>query len=604
VSITIVNALLLALASQLSAVEIGAKAYMDDVKFLASPSLKGRATGSPELERAAKYIAKEFEKAKLQPLNGSSYLQPFDVSVDAELGSGNRFEYVFENTRHSLRLQQEFVPFSFSGTGKISAPVVFAGYGITAREYNYDDYAGIDVKGKAVLVLRHEPQEYDAKSVFAGRVYTEHSQLFSKAVNAKLHGAAAVIFITDTASHSNTDDALEKFGKSVSPSNPGIPFLHLKAEVAERWLEAAGRNLKSVQEEIDKDLRPRSFPLSDQLLVEGEVDVRRSLKTVHNVAGYLPGLTEEYVVVGAHYDHLGLGEQFSLAPSMAGKVHPGADDNASGTAAVLALARWFSNQPRLKRGIVFLAFAGEELGLLGSSYFVNHPALPLSQAVGMINMDMIGRVRDSKVYVGGTGTGTGLAELLEEVRKPYKLKLDVSEQGGYGSSDHTSFTTKQVPVLFFFSGLHGDYHKPSDTWEKIEADAAAQLVGLIGDLTERLASRPERSKYIRVEPKNPHAAGGSTGSSSGGYGPYFGSIPDFAEPPTGVRFADVRTGSPAEKAGLLAGDILVAFGGNKIQNLYDFTYALRSKKPGEEVAVEVLRGGKPHHAKVLLTERK
>jgi hypothetical protein len=326
---------------------------------------------------------------------------------------------------------------------------------------------------------------------------------------------------------------------------------------------------------------------------------------VHNVGAYLPGETSEYVIVGAHYDHLGLGEQFSMAPSMAGTVHPGADDNASGTAGVMELAHWFSREPKHARGILFLTFAGEELGLLGSNYYANHPVLPLEQAVAMINMDMIGRIRDHKVYVGGVGTGTTFAGLLKEVGPHHDFETDVTERSGYGSSDHTSFTAKQVPILFFFSGLHADYHKPSDTWDKIDAPAAVRLLDLVADVMDHLRDAPGRPQFVRVAETQPPAdpAASHTGKASG-YGPDFGSIPDFTELPNGVRFADIRPGSPAAKAGLRAGDILTEFDGKRIQNLYDFTYALRAKQPGQEVLVKVLRGDQTIEAKVLLTARK
>ncbi len=379
--------------------------------------------------------------------------------------------------------------------------------------------------------------------------------------------------------------------------------MQVKAETASKWLAQAGKPLEQIEAGIDKDLKPESFNLPGSLTVDMDVDVEREVKTVHNVGGYLPGATDEYVIIGAHYDHLGLGEQFSLAPSLAGTVHPGADDNASGTAGVLELARWFTEEPKHKRGILFLTFAGEELGLLGSSYYVNHPELPLDKAVAMVNLDMIGRMRENKVYVGGVGSGTGLQSLVKELVPRHGLEADISEKAGYGSSDHTSFTTKQVPVLFFFSGLHADYHKPSDTWDKIDAPAAIKLLGLVEDAMEHLASDPGRPQFVRVVEPQPH--GDVAGSSSkSGYGPDFGSIPDFTEIPEGVRFADIRPGSPASKAGLKAGDILTEFDGKPIQNLYDFTYALRAKKPGQEVLVKVIRQGQKIEAKVLLTERR
>ncbi len=375
----------------------------------------------------------------------------------------------------------------------------------------------------------------------------------------------------------------------------------MKAVDAEAWMKAEGRDLREIEAGIDKDLQPRSFAMA-KLNVDLSVDIQHDTRTVHNVEAYLPGSTSEYVVIGAHYDHLGLGDEHSLAPSQIGQIHPGADDNASGTAGVIELARYFSKQPKPKRGILFLTFAGEELGLLGSSWYVNHPLLPLSDAVAMINMDMIGRIRDGKVYVNGTGTGSTLAKLIADTKPPDGFHFDLSENLGYGGSDHMSFTIKSVPVLFFFSGLHGDYHKPSDTADKINAVDAAKLLAYVAEVEQRLSEAPDRSQFIRVaEPQEP--VSGAAGSGSG-YGPNFGSIPDFDEPPKGVRFADVRDGTPAAKAGLKAGDILIEFDGKEIGNLYDFTYALRAHKPGDEVLVKVLRGSQTIEAKVLLTERR
>jgi len=598
--------LLAVLSGGLFAAELSPTEYIGYVKYLASEDMRGRETGSPELEKAAAYIRDQFRSMHLKPLSGDSYYQDFEVTTSARLGQQNQLTYTLNRQKKALKFQQDFVPLNVSSAGKVSGEVVFVGYGITAPEYNYDDYAGLDVKDKIVLVLRHEPQEFDDKSVFEGKVYTAHSQIFAKASNAKIHGAKALLMVNDVAAHPDDGDKLEKFGTTAGPANGGIEFAQVKAEVAANWMESAGKNLAAIEAAIDKDLHPQSFAFPASLAVEVNVDIRREVKTVHNVGAYLPGDTDEYVILGAHYDHLGLGEQFSLAPSLAGTVHPGADDNASGTAGVIELANWFSHEPKHKRGILFLTFAGEELGLLGSSYYVNHPILPLANAVAMINMDMIGRIRDRKIYVGGVGTGTTFAELLKEVGQHHEFQADATERGGYGSSDHTSFTTKQVPVLFFFSGLHADYHKPSDTWDKIDAPDAVQLLDMIADVMDHLTDGTPRPQYVRVvDPENPHGevASHSSGTVSG-YGPDFGSIPDFTEIPNGVRFADIRPGSPAAKAGFKGGDILIEFDGKKIQNLYDFTYALRAEKPGQEVLVKVLRGDQTIEAKVLLTERK
>jgi hypothetical protein len=598
------SAFLLAAAS--GDATFSAERYLSHIKFLASPEMKGRDSGSPELEKAAQYIAARFKADGLKTLDGKSYLQAFDVTTSAKLGKTNRFDFTAGGTTESLPTGKEFVPINFSSRGKATGSVVFAGYGITAPEYNYDDYAGVDVHGKFVVVLKHEPQEFDDKSVFDGKVYTDHAQPYSKAANARKHGAAGVILVWDRVNHESERDSkeeIEPFGGTNGPTDAGILFVQVKESVVESWVRGAGKDLTEIEKAINADVKPRSFAIPG-VEVRENVDVERVVKTVHNVVGYLPGQTDEYLIIGAHYDHLGLGGPYSLAPSLNGTVHPGADDNASGTSGVIELARHFAALPKPKRGIVFMTFAGEELGLLGSEYYAEHPELPLDKAVAMINMDMIGRVRDGKLYIGGAGTGTTLRQDLDALTPHFpQLHVDYSDNSGYGSSDHTSFTVKQVPVLFFFSGLHADYHKPSDTWDKIDAKAGIQVVELVADVADRLDSDAVRPQYVRVQEKeNAHA--GVAGGSGSGYGPYFGSIPDFAEPPRGVRFADITPGSPSDKAGLKAGDILVKFGSDAINNLYDFTYALRAHKAGEEVEVEVLRGDKSLTAKVLLTERK
>jgi Peptidase family M28/PDZ domain/PA domain len=572
--------------------------YLSDVKYLASAELKGRATGSPELEKAAAFIAGKFREFGLKPVPGNVFLQPFPVTTDATLGKLNRLEVRDNGRVTALRLQDDFVPFNYSAAVKLNAPVVFAGYGITAPEFHYDDYAGLDVKGKFVLVLRHEPQENDEHSVFAGKALTAHAQFVNKAANAKMHGAAGLILIDDHANHPTEPWELQKFGSTAGPLDAGIAILQVKEERIDNWFHEAGKNLDEVEAAIDKDLRPQSFALPDSIHVDAAVDIARVVKTVHNVAAYVPGETDEYVIIGAHYDHLGMGGQFSLTPTVTA-IHPGADDNASGTAGVIELARWYSKQPKQKRGILFLTFAGEEMGLLGSAYYAEHPELPIKKAVAMINMDMIGRIREGKVYIGGGATGTGLRPLLEKLTPKYPMKFDFSEGPESGSSDHTSFTSVQVPALFFFSGLHSDYHKPSDTWDKIDAQDAAALLSLVAEVADSLRAAPTRPEFVHVAPQTPPLGGGS----GSGYGPSFGSVPDFGEGIKGVKFADVREGTPAFKAGFKAGDIMIEFDGKKIDNLYDFTYALQAKKPGDEVIVKVMRGDQLVEAKVLLTKR-
>jgi aminopeptidase YwaD len=576
---------------------------LNDIKTLSAPEMEGRGAGTKGLARAADLIVKRYKELKISPSGTHGYLQPFTLITGAKLKSDNRFVVINGDRKKDLKTNHDFVPFSFSSSGQVEGSVVFAGYGVTAEEYQYDDYANVDVKDKIVVVLRYEPTAFAAKSGEQG--LTHHSQMITKAINARNHGARAIVLVNGKLGDGE-EDLLTRFGSVSGPENIGIMFVQVKNDVAEGWLEAAAKSLKEAQDQINASTKPASLALPGSLHLSMKVDIETTRATVNNILAYLPGQTDEYVIVGAHYDHLGRGNFDSLAPSQVGQIHPGADDNASGTAGVLELARLLAPQRgQLKRGVLFMDFAGEELGLLGSGEWVKEPTRPLEKAVAMINMDMIGRIKDDKVYIGGVGTGSTFKPLLEQVEKEqaqkgpaFKIEYSAS---GYSSSDHTSFVTKKIPVLFFFSGLHSDYHKPSDTWVKINAPSAARLLDLIANVTVRLANAnaEETPKFQTVVEQKPPGGGGGAG-----YGPYFGSIPDFGEIPNGVRFADVKPGSPAAKAGLKAGDILIQFGDKPIKNLYDFTDALRRSKIGDVVEVKVLRDGQPVTASVKLEQRK
>jgi len=592
----------LALAAISQAAEISSDRYLAHIKYLASDELRGRLTGSPELEKAATYIAHQFHSAGLKSIGGT-YMQAFSVTAHTALGTDNKLNLVVDQRVRELREERDFLPLNLSTNGETQGPIVFAGYGITAPEYHYDDYAKIDPQGKVVLILRHEPQEADEKSVFAGKKYTLHSELASKVANAKLHGAAAILLVNDLPNHPGDDDRLDPFVPAMGTEDYGLPVVQLTAKWANELLATSHKDVASLITTIDTDLKPQSFDLPGENAARMSVNITIEKRQVHNIVGYWPGQTNEFIIIGAHYDHLGLGYEHSLAPSQAGTVHPGADDNASGTAGVIELARAIAHSGKHKRGFLFLCFAGEEEGLLGSAYFANHPLEPLSAAAAMINMDMIGRLRNHKVYVGGVSSADAFKPIIEKAAKDYGLDDDLTGSGVDGSSDHTSFLVKGIPTLFFFSGLHSDYHKPSDTWDKINADDAVKLLDEIDEIALTLADASERPTFIREH--TPDILNGEINSSSktSGYGPYFGSIPDFGGPPKGVKFSDVRDGSPAAKAGFKAGDVMIEFDGKKIDNLYDFTYALRAHKPGDTVKVKVLRDDKPVEADVLLTKR-
>ncbi len=570
--------------------------YLDDVKELTAPSMEGRGDGTKGLTRSAHMLEKRYRELGLQPAGSDSFFQPFSVITGAKLRSHNRLTIENGQQKQDLKLNQDFVPFSFSAAGSISAPVVFAGYGASAEEFGYDDYAGIEVKDKIVVLLRYEPAGFAEKSGHTG--FTRHSQLITKAINARNHGAKAVVLVNGKLGDGE-EDLLTRFGSVSGPENTGIVLVQVKNDVADTWFRSAGKSLADVQAQINHSTKPQSFAFPDLLHMSVHVDIETTRATVNNVLAYLPGRSDEYVIIGAHYDHLGRGNYDSLAPSQIGQIHPGADDNASGTAGVLELARLFAPlKGQLPRGILFASFAGEELGLLGSAHWVQQPTLPLDKAVAMLNMDMIGRIKDDKVFIGGVGTGSTLKPALEQAQQNSNFKIEYSP-GGYSASDHTSFVTKHIPVLFFFSGLHSDYHKPSDTWDKINSQSAAQLVDVVGRTALQLDSASDRPAFIAVVEDKPLAGG-----SGGGYGPYFGSIPDFGQVENGVKFSDVKPASPAEKAGLKAGDILVQFGDKPIKNLYDFTDALRRSKVGDVVDVTVMRDGKPVKASVKLEQRK
>jgi len=582
---------------------LSAPQYFKHVEFLASDELKGRGNGTPELQRASEYIANYFNTLGLKPAGDKgTFFQSFQITTGTSYGPRNALTI----DKRKLAMDADFEPLSISLPAQIDGPIVFAGYGITAPDLQWDDYSGLDVKGKVVLVLRHEPQEMDPNSRFDGKEMTAHATFMNKAINARQHGARAVLFITDPNNHPEDKDAMSPMMRDIGDENSGIAAFRVTRSAVAPLFERVGKSIGGIQKEMDVALKPQSFDLKASVRLV--MDISRIRKTVRNVIAALPGsdaaLKDEWVVVGAHYDHLGLGDEHSLAPSQIGQIHHGADDNASGTAGVMEFARLASTQKhRFKRSILFMAFAGEENGLLGSNYFVNHSTVPLSSITGMINMDMIGRVTNNHINVLGVGTSPEFKSWIEDFNKSVGLQINFSASGHDGS-DHISFNGKHIPILFFFSGLHADYHRPSDTSDKINSEGAISILALVARSAERLANISTRPQYTEVPDERPENAGIASTSAGGGYGPYFGSVPDFRDDIKGVLFADVRADSPAGKAGLKAGDTLVEFGGQSITNLYDFTYALGSKKAGDVVAVVVQRNGQPLKVNVTLEERK
>jgi hypothetical protein len=575
---------------------------LEIVTTLAAPEMEGRATGSPGMERAAGYIAHEFERVGLEPGgDGGSYVQAFDVVIGIRLGEGNRLSVGDGSGGREYLAGQDFTPFSFSDSGQAEGEVAFAGYGITAPELGYDDYARLDVDGRIVLLLSGEPRERDPDSPFRRPEAYRYTEVRYKVLNAREHGARGVILVTNPLAHEGEPEHLFAIQGITSSSQNGILAINALRRVAEDILAGSGRTLREVQTAIDHDLSPQSFLLAGR---HAGVAVRLIYEhgRAWNVIGLLPGtdsaLRSQAVVVGAHYDHLGHGGETSLAPSRFGEIHPGADDNASGVAGVIGLARMFAAAGGARRTLVFVAFAGEEMGLLGSTQYIKSPPVPLEQSEAMLNMDMIGRLRADTLYIFGVATGKEFRGALEAANQEEGLQLRFSGDG-FGPSDHTPFYGQGRPVLFFFTGPHQDYHRPSDTPDKINAPGLARVVRLVAGVLRRIADGDTAITFARVASSTPPQARG-TGT---GYGPYFGMIPEFGEPDDGVKLGGVRGGSPAEKAGLQSGDLILRFDGKKVRNLEDFVFILRGKRAGDRVEVVYRRGAEVRTTSAVLEAR-
>jgi hypothetical protein len=573
------------------------------VEYLASEELQGRLIGTPGIDLAADYIADTFGKLKLKTLPGlEDYFQPFSMVTSVVPDPSTSLAW--KDVRAALKT--DFQPVSFSGEGSFDAPVVFVGYGISSKKNQYDDYAGIDVKGKVVLALRYEPHDEHGKSRFNDGKdgWSTSAALASKAQAAIDHGAAAVLLVNPPTYHEG--DELMAFARNIPVEKVSIPFIQIKQALANRLLKMGGgaNDLEQLQARIDMHAKPNSFALGD-VPIKGDVKLKRNETKVKNVAAMLPGSgahADEYVVIGAHYDHLGRGGPGSLAP-FSKSIHPGADDNASGTAAMLAMADHFAHSGPEPRSLIFIAFTAEEEGLIGSKYFVDHPPVPLAKIAAMLNLDMVGRVRNEKLSIGGAGTAASLESVVDNAAKDQPLKLQNYGKGGMGPSDHMSFALKKIPVVFFFSGLHLDYHRPTDVAEKVNFQGIDEVVNLGTRVVGGMARMPHE-KYVGSFDFGGMAHAGLSGQSSGAT---LGVVPDYTEGDTsikGVKITGTVPGSPADTAGLRENDIVVQLGDSRIDTLVDLSNALAKNKPGDKVRLVILRGQQKIESDVVLGQRK
>jgi aminopeptidase YwaD len=570
---------------------------------LSADALGGRGIGTPGLEQAAAILESRYRTAGLRD-GGVGHRQAFDAVTGVELGDGNAL-----NDGADLSAT-DATPLGFTTNGAFSGEVVFAGFGITAPDLAYDDYAGLDVKGKVVLAMRYEPGETDEASPFDGKRASRWSDLRYKAMKARELGAAALIVVAPSR-QPDEPDKLPPLVKGGPTSRAGIPVMQVTRAVADRWLAAIGTTVDGARSALDASVVPGApaagAPVRGPipgLAVKGTTDVRTTKAPAHNVLGVLPGkgkLADEVLVVGAHYDHLGMGEEGSMRPD-SHAVHNGADDNASGTAALVCameqLARETPDGDR--RTVVALSFSAEEIGLGGSSHYTDHPVFPLDRTVGMINLDMVGRVRDGKIAALGSDSAPEWQAPLDAAAAAAGLSVKLGGDG-YGPSDHSSFFEKQIPVIHLFSGTHEQYHTPDDDASTLNMEGGGQVVRLLDHLVRDLATQATGLTYVRST-SGPPAAGDSRG-----YGAWLGTVPDMTADEAevgGVRLADVRAGGPAESAGVKAGDVLIGLAGAKVQNLYDMSFLLQDHKPGETVDVVVRRGEEVLTLRATLGQRK
>ncbi len=577
------------------------------VEWLAAPERDGRMTGTPGAAVAAEWLVNALKDYRLKPVGSDSFLQQFEFRAGEKLIAGKNTLNVGDK---SFTVEKDFRPLAFSENGTVEGEVVFVGYGLSVPELNgqerYNSYDGLDVKDKVVLLLRYVPEGVDAKR----RAHlNRYAGLRYKVMMARERGAKGVLVVTGP----NSPGAGEVLKLTNDGSNAGSDLLALSISgtVADALLAPSGKSLKDLQSGLDNE-NPHAeggfvLPKTGVKFTTGIEHIR---KTDHNVIAALPGQTDEWVVVGAHYDHLGHGGSSSMAKAgEEGQVHPGADDNASGTATVLELAAALTSASgarpldgtsapsKFKRGILFTLWSGEEMGLLGSAAFCEKPPVPIEKIAAYVNFDMVGRLRENKLTVQAVGSSKIWRKLIEKRNVAAGFNL-VLQDDPYLPTDVTSFYPKRVPVLNFFTGAHEDYHRPTDTAEKLDYDGMERIAKFAQAIITDVVNAPERPDYSRVQKTD--QGGGSRETLRA----YLGSIPDYTTEVKGVKLSGVRSGSPAEKGGLKGGDVIVEFGGNKITNIYDYTYGLDAVKIGQPIKMIVERDGKKIELTVTPEARK
>jgi hypothetical protein len=583
-----------------------------DVTYLASDELEGRGVTTHGINLAADFIAAEFKKAGLKPAGkDGSYFQPFTMPGAVLLKPATLKLAGAGGKEIELKSGEHFQPLGVSTSGTVSGEVVFVGYGITSKAPAtdkqpadgspvIDEYDGLDVAGKVVVILRDTPRA-DNKSSIPQNWRRKYGSMTEKMTNAVAHKAAAILVVNDRDTASDGDDLLNfgyyaAYGASLLRL-PEIPVLHVRRSVVEQIL---GAKLEDLERDIDRDLKPRSRAVEGwKASLSVEVQRAKDAVKIRNVVGVLEGsgdLKDETIIVGAHYDHVGYGGANSLSPSKKMAIHHGADDNGSGSTSILELARRFGAIPKREgRRLVLMAFSGEESGLLGSEAYCKDPIFPLDKTAAMVNLDMVGRlVKDKasgkdRLTVYGTGTAKTFDGLIDAMNKKYDFQIK-KVATGLGPSDQMTFYEKKIPVFFFFTNDHDDYHRPTDTADKINVPGMRRIVDLTEDLTAYLTTAP-RPEYVKV-------AGPSM--TPGMSGPRLGIKPDYGDDQEGVLLSGVADGEAAARAGLKAGDRIVEIAGQPVKSLEGYMAIMKGQKAGSTIDVNVVRDKEKKAFKVKL----
>jgi aminopeptidase YwaD len=549
------------------------------IKYLASEELEGRRAGEKGDSLAAEYIRYQFNKAGLELLFDNGF-QSFSLVSSVEIGDNN---YLYVRDK-KYEVKTEFLPYSFTANKQVSAPVAFAGYGFSIDQDSllWNDFKNIDAKGKWVLLLKGDPEIDKPESKFAA-----FSEDRAKVLTAQDNGAAGVLLVAGP--HFSEKDELQGLFYDKNSSTYSIPVFQITRKVADSILSATGNTIEYLENKINQTMEPIVFQLD--INISAKADVIQKNATTFNVAGMLKGndpvLKNEFIVVGAHYDHLGMGGPGSGSRALDTiAVHYGADDNASGVAAVIEMAYKATAVKNNRRSLIFAAFGAEEMGLIGATSFTANPPVDLTKVAAMFNFDMVGRLDTNSraLSIGGSQTSLETEEILNRLGNGFNLSLSPE---GSGPSDHAAFYMQDIPVFFISTGAHPDYHTPDDVAEKINYEGVSDIVDFIWMVASEVSNRENLLTFQESGSKVRRSRGGRMKVT-------LGVMPDFAgQEKSGLRIDAVTKDKPASQAGMLKGDIITAINGNPVGNIYDYMNRLNTFEEGQTISIDIMREGKP-----------